>query len=556
MTPAAIFVGDCVDDTATPPTPERNRLVMDLVLHYACAPFMSEAEQERSVSLPQPKCPAPPTALPSTSQSVLSAGDTNTHENSAPQTQTPPSNGFMHGVTIWDATLPSGSLFTWVASRLACADLADMHAFHDQHYLTYLKHREALTDVDERAVHTQCARHEPRETPAAAPPPSFTDTTPRPPLRRLMELIPSDSDAEYGLIGDAAPFEGMWRTIERTAAGTLAAARWLTSSLHTTKEADGNCGGNADAEDDQVCSGTDRFAAVHWFGGRHHAKRDAASGFCYVNDVVLGAMALHDGLRNRKDTPGHPPPHRILVVDLDAHHGDGTQQAFQYDRNYVTVSVHVHGVGVFPGTGGVEEVGKGQGRGTCLNVPLPEGATDELFVPLACDAVSCAVSRVGAELGAVVLVCGADGLQGDPLGRLNWTVAGVQRVVRHTLALAVKAKAKVMVLGGGGYVDTSTACLAAVITRDVLSCARAVQKGDTVDGDLFSASPDLSCVTVSVPVTCEYFTRYAPSFFINALPPACVVRCRRLSCSHPLLSRWEALTSAKESVPEEADDAS
>lgn len=106
--------------------------------------------------------------------------------------------------------------------------------------------------------------------------------------------------------------------------------------------------------------------AINWAGGLHHAKKREASGFCYVNDIVLGILEL---LR-------HFP--RVLYIDIDCHHGDGVEEAFYTTDRVFTCSVHKQ-VNFFPGTGDVHDRGYGPGRGYTANIPLMNGITDEQY---------------------------------------------------------------------------------------------------------------------------------------------------------------------------------
>lgn len=133
--------------------------------------------------------------------------------------------------------------------------------------------------------------------------------------------------------------------------------------------------------------------AINWAGGLHHAKKGAASGFCYVNDCVLGILEL---------LKVHA---RVLYIDIDIHHGDGVEEAFYTTDRVMCLSVHMYRPEwFFPGTGALEEVGEGQGRGYSVNVPLLEGATDDdfmfMFKPM--------LQRVMDvfDPGAIVLQCG------------------------------------------------------------------------------------------------------------------------------------------------------
>jgi acetoin utilization deacetylase AcuC-like enzyme len=106
--------------------------------------------------------------------------------------------------------------------------------------------------------------------------------------------------------------------------------------------------------------------SINWAGGLHHAKKREASGFCYINDIVLGILEL---LRT------YP---RVLYIDIDCHHGDGVEEAFYTTDRVMTCSFHKFGE-YFPGTGTQEDRGRGKGMGYAINVPLKDGLNDESF---------------------------------------------------------------------------------------------------------------------------------------------------------------------------------
>ncbi|KAI8808183.1 hypothetical protein BJ742DRAFT_853842 [Cladochytrium replicatum] len=172
--------------------------------------------------------------------------------------------------------------------------------------------------------------------------------------------------------------------------------------------------------------------AVWWGGGLHHAKKSGASGFCYVNDIVLGILEL---LRVHQ---------RVLYVDIDVHHGDGVEEAFYTTDRVMTCSFHKHG-DFFPGTGYVEDIGAGKGRHYSVNVPLMDGVDDECFVDLVKSVLGAVMERF--RPGAVVLQCGADSLSGDRLGCFNLSMRG------HAFALEYLKtwNVPILMLGGGGY---------------------------------------------------------------------------------------------------------
>ncbi|KAG7390176.1 Histone deacetylase 8 [Phytophthora pseudosyringae] len=99
--------------------------------------------------------------------------------------------------------------------------------------------------------------------------------------------------------------------------------------------------------------------AINLGRGRHHAMRSQASGFCYVNDVVLGIQRLVSKGRVK----------RVLVVDIDVHHGDGTQEAFYYSKKVTSISFHLREPAFFPGTGSDSEAGAGHPTSKAAPVP-------------------------------------------------------------------------------------------------------------------------------------------------------------------------------------------
>lgn len=188
--------------------------------------------------------------------------------------------------------------------------------------------------------------------------------------------------------------------------------------------------------------------AINWAGGLHHAKKREASGFCYINDIVLGILEL---LRS------YP---RVLYIDIDCHHGDGVEEAFYTTDRVMTCSFHKFGE-YFPGTGTQEDKGMGKGKHYAVNVPLKDGITDEsfktVFEPVRCVEMSCIASHVRIQViskimdvyrpGAVVLQCGADSLAGDKLGCFNITMNGHAHCVQFLRSFNVP----LILLGGGGY---------------------------------------------------------------------------------------------------------
>jgi len=168
-------------------------------------------------------------------------------------------------------------------------------------------------------------------------------------------------------------------------------------------------------------------------GGLHHAMRSRASGFCYINDPVIGIKRL---LSRGK---------RVVYIDIDAHHGDGVQKAFYETNQVLTISLHESGHTLFPGTGFEYEIGEGEGEGYSVNLPFPPYAGDEIYL--------WAFEEVVPELvhifqpDVVVTQLGVDTFYDDPLTNIHLSILGYERVLKKIKDLAPRWVA----LGGGGY---------------------------------------------------------------------------------------------------------
>ncbi|KAG0016360.1 histone deacetylase [Podila clonocystis] len=216
----------------------------------------------------------------------------------------------------------------------------------------------------------------------------------------------SESTKHLFNLGDDCPvFDGLFEFCSISAGGSIAAANKLTK-------------GESDI-------------AINWAGGLHHAKKTEASGFCYINDIVLAILEL---LRFHQ---------RVLYIDIDIHHGDGVEEAFYTTDRVMTASFHM--TEFFPGTGKLEETGIGKGKNYAVNVPLQKGMDDwsyqNLFEPI--------IKHIMEwyRPGAVVLQCGADSLAGDKLGCFNLSMKGHANCVAYVKSFGVP----MIVVGGGGY---------------------------------------------------------------------------------------------------------
>ena len=228
-------------------------------------------------------------------------------------------------------------------------------------------------------------------------------------------LASSWEAAQWGLAagGDTPAFAGMHEAAAAVCGASLTAARAVW-------------GGHADQA----------FVAG---GGLHHGLANKAAGFCVYNDCAVAIQALLD-----------EGAERVAYIDIDVHHGDGTQWIFFEDPRVLTASVHESGRYLFPGTGGVVERGVGPAEGTAVNVPLPPHAGDRPYLRAIEEVIAPAVMRFRPDV--IVTQDGADPHHADPLAHLQVTMPTFPRVYRTLHALAREAAGgRWVALGGGGY---------------------------------------------------------------------------------------------------------
>lgn len=218
----------------------------------------------------------------------------------------------------------------------------------------------------------------------------------------------------FGIGYDSPIFDGLYEFCQISAGASISAAQALND-------------GSADI-------------AINWAGGLHHARRNEASGFCYVADCVLAILNLLDHFA------------RIMYIDIDIHHGDGVEEAFYSTDRVLTVSFHKFG-NFFPGTGNIRDIGCGTGKYYSVNVPLLDGIDDiqyfNIFKPI--------VDRLVEwyHPSAIVMQCGADSLTGDRLGFFNLSIKGHSKCVEHVKNFGLP----LLITGGGGYtVRNCSAC--------------------------------------------------------------------------------------------------
>lgn len=189
---------------------------------------------------------------------------------------------------------------------------------------------------------------------------------------------------------------------------------------------------------DQVMAGTVASAFVALRPPGHHAERDRAMGFCLFNNVAIAARYAQQryGLK------------RILIVDWDVHHGNGTQQAFEDDPTVLFFSSHQFPF--YPGTGRASERGTGAGLGYTINVPLAAGCGDheyqevfeKILYPAACEF----------QPDMVLISAGFDAHSDDPLASMNLTEYGYERLTNLVRDIAERySEGRIVSLLEGGY---------------------------------------------------------------------------------------------------------
>jgi acetoin utilization protein AcuC len=173
--------------------------------------------------------------------------------------------------------------------------------------------------------------------------------------------------------------------------------------------------------------------------GLHHAGREHAAGFCVFNDCGIAI----EYLRHKHGLA------RIAYVDIDAHHGDGVFYGFEDDPDIIFADLHEDGRFLYPGSGAAEETGKGAAAGTKLNIPMAPGADDVAF-DAAWREVEAFIDDAAPEF--IIMQCGADSLEGDPITHLCYTEEAHALAATRLCKLADRhCGGRIVGTGGGGY---------------------------------------------------------------------------------------------------------
>jgi len=288
-----------------------------------------------------------------------------------------------------------------VSERLARYGFGDGHPFGPDRHAAFVR------EFESRGLHRRVQILEPRDA-------SYDELLSFH-TRQYVDLVKERSGSGHGFLdgGDTPAFRGVFEAASVVVGATLNAAA-------------------------AVMKGDCRRAFVP-IAGLHHAARNHAAGFCVFNDcgIAIELLRRNSGLE------------RIAYVDIDAHHGDGVFYAFEDDAGVIFADLHEDGQYLYPGTGKRSETGKGAAVGTKLNVPMPPGSDDAAFDD-AWPPVIAHLEKFKPEF--IILQCGADSLEGDPITHLRYSAKSHAKAARDLADLADRlGHGRVLGLGGGGY---------------------------------------------------------------------------------------------------------
>jgi len=183
---------------------------------------------------------------------------------------------------------------------------------------------------------------------------------------------------------------------------------------------------------------------VNPLAGFHHAGRSFSSGFCFFNDVAVVIEYLRDKYKLQ----------RFLIVDLDVHHANGTQEIYYRDPTILNISFHQDGRTLYPGTGSMEKIGTDGGEGYTVNLPFPPGTGDESYLDAFNNIIPLLTKQFNPEI--IIYQCGVDTHHSDPLADLCLTHQTYYYLAREMLELSKNTCKKLLVLFGGGYNSSSS----------------------------------------------------------------------------------------------------
>lgn len=198
-----------------------------------------------------------------------------------------------------------------------------------------------------------------------------------------------------------------------------------------------------------MCAGEKLFEGfeigVNPLGGFHHASKGHSSGFCFFNDIAVTIEYLRQ----------HHHLKRFMIIDVDVHHGNGTQDIYIDDKTVLNLSFHQDGRTLYPGTGSVETIGRDDAAGYTINLPFPPGTGGASYLKAFEEIVPPITREFKPEI--ILYQSGVDTHHADPLADLNLTYQTYYYLAKHVTTLSSETCQKLLVLMGGGY--NSVACI-------------------------------------------------------------------------------------------------
>jgi len=173
--------------------------------------------------------------------------------------------------------------------------------------------------------------------------------------------------------------------------------------------------------------------------GFHHASKNYASGFCFFNDIAI----VIEYLREKHKLE------RFLIVDLDVHHANGTQEIYYNDPSVLKISFHQDGRTLYPGTGFMDKTGRDSAEGYTVNLPLPPGTGNKSYLYGFNELIPNLLKQFNPEI--IIYQCGVDTHHSDPLANLCLTHQVYYQIAKKMRELSAETCDKLLVLFGGGY---------------------------------------------------------------------------------------------------------
>lgn len=212
--------------------------------------------------------------------------------------------------------------------------------------------------------------------------------------------------------------------------------------------------------------------------GFHHASRSFASGFCFFNDIAI----VTEKLRKKYNLK------RILIIDLDVHHANGTQEIYYDDPNVLNLSFHQDGRTLYPGTGAIDKIGRDKGEGYTVNLPLLPYTGDKSYIYAFENIIPKLTEEFNPEI--IIYQCGVDTHHSDPLADLFLTYQTYYYLAKRIRELSEKTCKKLLVLFGGGYNSDASVISYYNIICGLLNKKNYISENEVIDKN-FEATTEL-----------------------------------------------------------------